>query len=193
MGAARTWYTEQVARIWQKYDCNPMKSFLGLGVNGTLFISFFLALRGLSDAKMPSMTHEGLAWFRDLTIADPFYVLPVLSSALMLLTVELGAADGMQGQTESTMKNMKLFLRVLSVAIIPFTLQFQSSILLYWIASNSFSLGQTLLLKNPTARKVLGIPSLPQKKVQAVQATVGTPAKTFRYPPKKKTKAKAAR
>lgn len=138
------------------------------------------------------MTFEGLLWFPDLTAPDPFYILPVVSSSLMLLTVELGAADGMQGQTESMMKNMKLFLRVLSIVIIPFTMQFQSSILLYWIASNTFSLGQTLLLKNPAVRKALGVPSLPQRKQQTAEAVVGTPVKTLRYPPKTRPKAKAA-
>ncbi len=42
------------------------------------------------------MTEGGLYWFTDLTIADPYYLLPVASSAIFLLTVELGAADGMQ-------------------------------------------------------------------------------------------------
>ena len=35
-------------------------------------------------------------WFTDLTVADPYYLLPIASSAVFLLTVELGAADGMQ-------------------------------------------------------------------------------------------------
>lgn len=49
---ARSWYTKELGAVWQKYQCNPMKSFVTLAVNGTLFISFFLALRGLSDAKV---------------------------------------------------------------------------------------------------------------------------------------------
>ena len=38
----------------------------------------------------------GALWFTDLTIADPYYLLPITASAIFLLTVELGAADGMQ-------------------------------------------------------------------------------------------------
>lgn len=62
---ARSWYTTQLAGIWQKYDCNPVKSFATLAVNGTLFISFFMALRGLSDARVRSVNCLHL-------IADPF-------------------------------------------------------------------------------------------------------------------------
>ena len=46
--------------------------------------------------QVPSMTVGGALWFTDLTVADPYYLLPITSSALFLLTVELGAADGMQ-------------------------------------------------------------------------------------------------
>lgn len=46
--------------------------------------------------QVPSMTVGGALWFTDLTVADPYYLLPITASALFLLTVELGAADGMQ-------------------------------------------------------------------------------------------------
>ena len=44
------------------------------------------------------MTIEGpqLAWFSDLTIPDPYYTLPLTSSLVLLLTIELNAADGLQ-------------------------------------------------------------------------------------------------
>lgn len=44
------------------------------------------------------MTVGGALWFTDLTVADPYYLLPITASALFLLTVELGAADGMQAR-----------------------------------------------------------------------------------------------
>ena len=44
------------------------------------------------------MTVGGIpyAWYSDLTIADPYYTLPILSSLIFLVSVELNAADGMQ-------------------------------------------------------------------------------------------------
>ena len=46
--------------------------------------------------QVPSMTVGGALWFTDLTVADPYYLLPIAASGVFLLTVELGAADGMQ-------------------------------------------------------------------------------------------------
>ena len=70
---------------------------------------------------MPSLTHGGALWFSDLTIADPTYALPVLCSAMLLITVEVGAADGMQGQDPSMLRNMKNVMRAVSVILVPVT------------------------------------------------------------------------
>ena len=67
------------------------------------------------------MMDGGMYWFSDLTVQDPYYALPILSSAIFLLTVELGAADGMQGQDATVMKRMKMFMRALAVIMVPLT------------------------------------------------------------------------
>ncbi len=70
------------------------------------------------------MTEGGVAWFTDLTLADPYYALPIMSSAVFLLTVELGAADGMQGQDEAMLRRMKNIFRAIGVAMVPLTASF---------------------------------------------------------------------
>lgn len=65
-----------------------------------------------------------MSWFTDLTLADPYYALPIMSSAVFLLTVELGAADGMQGQDEALLRRMKNIFRAMGVAMVPLTASF---------------------------------------------------------------------
>lgn len=65
------------------------------------------------------MQTGGALWFTDLTIADPYYALPVITGLTFLLTVELGAADGMQGQPPEQMAKMKNFMRIFAVALVP--------------------------------------------------------------------------
>ena len=80
-----------------------------------------LSESGCSARQVPSMTDGGALWFADLTVADPTYALPVLTSLTFLATVELGAADGMQGQSADMLKNMKNFMRGLAVVMVPFS------------------------------------------------------------------------
>jgi len=75
----------------------------------------------LPPPQVPSLMDGGALWFTDLTVADATYALPVLTSLTFLATVELGAADGMQGQSADMLKNLKNFMRGLAVVMVPFT------------------------------------------------------------------------
>ena len=50
-----------------------------------IFMSMFFGLRGMANLPLESMMHGGLFWFQDLTVADPFYALPLLTSASLYL------------------------------------------------------------------------------------------------------------
>lgn len=52
-------------------------------------MSFFFALKGMSNAPVESMKEGGLFWFTDLTICDPYYILPVLTSITVWATIEV--------------------------------------------------------------------------------------------------------
>lgn len=54
-----------------------------------LFVSFFMGLRGMANVPVDSMRTGGLFWFTDLTLPDPYYLLPILTSATMWLTIEV--------------------------------------------------------------------------------------------------------
>lgn len=53
------------------------------------FISFFLGIRGLANYPLESMMYGGLLWFPDLTVPDPYYILPVFTAVTMFITMEV--------------------------------------------------------------------------------------------------------
>lgn len=53
-----------------------------------VFLSFFWGLQKIAD-YVPDYNQGGALWFHDLTVADPTLALPVISSALMVLSVEV--------------------------------------------------------------------------------------------------------
>lgn len=153
-------YQQRVAAVWARTGANPLKSVATLLVQAPLFVGFFSALRAMAAAKVPSLTEGGTLWFTDLTVPDATYGLPLLAAATFLLTVEVGAADGMEGQTAVMQKRMKNIMRFVSLAIIPFSGNLPASVFMYWTASNAFSLAQTLVLRIPGVKPALGIPTL---------------------------------
>ena len=49
---ASTAAQERMAQVWIKYDCNPMKSLVGVMGQAFVFMTFFFALKTLSAAKV---------------------------------------------------------------------------------------------------------------------------------------------
>lgn len=174
-------YQTRVAAVWAKHKANPLKSVATLLVQMPLFIGFFSALRGMAAAKVPSLTEGGMWWFTDLTVPDATYALPILASLTFLLTVEVGAADGMEGQPDKMKSKMKNIMRVVALIIVPFSGNMPASVFMYWTASNAFSLLQTSVLKIPGVKQALG---LPKTAPGSPGAEPGKPVETFSQKPK---------
>nr|CAD7430370.1 unnamed protein product [Timema monikensis] len=103
-----------------------------------LFISFFMGLRGMSNVPVESMRTGGLFWFTDLTVPDQYYLLPLITSATLYLTIELGTDSARLGSTN--MQTMRYVLRALPLCILPFIINFPGAILCYWVSTNFISL-----------------------------------------------------
>ena len=75
----------------------------GIGVGSMLFpmiqlpfvISTFIAIRKMCKLPVESMETGGALWFTDLTIADPYFILPTIASASILAIVYRGVETGM--------------------------------------------------------------------------------------------------
>lgn len=76
----------------------------------------------MANVPVESLTTGGLWWFTDLTVPDQFYLLPLITSTTLWLTIELGT-DTVRLDS-ANMQIMKYFLRALPVIIFPFTINF---------------------------------------------------------------------
>ncbi|GAA6030243.1 hypothetical protein JCM8097_009006 [Rhodosporidiobolus ruineniae] len=152
----------EVQHLMKTNNVNPIRNLAFPLAQAAVFMCMFFALRGLAGAGLPSMSTEGAAWFTDLTQSDPYYILPVASTALTLATLETGV-DQTTTQQTSTTKNMKAVFRVMLVLALPFIAYFPAALLLYWTTNNFLSLCQTQLLKLPFVRSALNIPTPPPK------------------------------
>lgn len=111
-------YSQQAQQLFKDNDCHPAKSLLLPVVQAPVMISFFMALRGMAELPVPGFLNGGMAWFTDLSVKDPYYVLPVLSSIGMLAILETGSETGASNPQAA---GMKKFFRGMTVLMIPFT------------------------------------------------------------------------
>lgn len=147
---------KQVQTLFRKYDCNPLKSLIILPVQMPIFMGTFFALKQMPDLFPEKLVDGGILWFTDLSIADPYGVLPVASALSFVGMMELGKKQMMatnpdQGQL------MLNFFRGIAVIMVPATWNFPAVIFCYWSANNLFSVAQTALFNNKSMKKQLGI------------------------------------
>lgn len=76
----------------------------------------------MTRVPVESMKEGGLFWFEDLTVPDPYYLLPIITSTTLFITIEIGA-DNMRAQS---LGNMRHVMRAIPLVIFPFLINFES-------------------------------------------------------------------
>lgn len=75
--------------VFKEHNVRPILSVFPAIFQGVVMVSFFMAMRGMANAPVTSMMAGGALWFPDLTVADPSFILPLLSSVGFLISLEV--------------------------------------------------------------------------------------------------------
>jgi len=142
---------------------NPLFAMAGAFLQMPLWATFFFTIQDIAgrDNGLLGWQHGGALWFPDLTVGDPYLGLPVLCGFSFYGLIALGDA-GTAGSTPSDQQiMMRRFMKGFSVFMVPLTYWMHSGVFIYWITNNVLAMGQTVLLKTPSARAAFGMPPLP--------------------------------
>lgn len=132
-------YNQQLMTLMRQNGTNPLKSMLIPFAQMPIFLSYFIGIRRMVNAPVESLHTGGALWFTDLTMADPFYILPVITCSTLALTIHLGT-DGARMNQDSPLVNY--VLKGLPIVIFPFIMNFPAAMVVYWASSNFCSLFQ---------------------------------------------------
>ncbi|XP_033207798.1 mitochondrial inner membrane protein OXA1L-like [Belonocnema kinseyi] len=127
------------------------------GVQGAVFFVFFMAMNGMARVPIESMKTGGLSWFSDLTVADPYYVLPVLSALSTALFIHLSPPPAMGQKLQGIQKYIKFLVPVVTL---PFMVYFKSAVMLYIITNTWLTFLSQILVKIPKFRALCKLPPL---------------------------------
>jgi YidC/Oxa1 family membrane protein insertase len=128
---------EELMKLYQERKVNPMGSCLPLVIQMPVFITMFYVIRDFGSTH-EDFTRGGILWFQDLTAADPYYILPIISAVTMLAGSEITA--------KNVDPQQRWMLRILPVAFTVFLLNFPAGLFMYWITSNIVTIGQNYLI-----------------------------------------------
>lgn len=75
--------------VFKENGVRPVMALVPAVFQGIVMVSFFIAMRRMANAPVTSMMTGGALWFPDLTAADPSFILPIMSSAAFLISLEV--------------------------------------------------------------------------------------------------------
>ena len=124
---------EEIMGLYKKEGVNPAGGCLPLLLQMPVLFAFY----SLLSATVELRGAPWILWIKDLSAPDPIWVLPIVMGASQYLQQKMMPSTGDPTQRRIMML-MPAFFTVLFIG-------FPSGLVLYWLASNLFTIAQTAL------------------------------------------------
>ncbi|OGM40539.1 mitochondrial export translocase Oxa1 [Aspergillus bombycis] len=124
----------------------------------------YRVVKGMTSLPVPGLAVESVGWIKDLTVADPYFLLPAATAFAMYLSFKKGGENGMNQMANSPVGRAVLYgMPALSFAFMSF---FPSALQLYFLSTGLFALGQAYMLSSNSFRQFANI-AIPKKPAEA--------------------------
>ena len=131
-------FREEQQRLYAENNVNPYIGCLPLLVQLPIMMALYPAISRVPELK------EGTFLWLSLDKPDPYLILPILAAVFTFASTYLSSMSQLE-----TNASLKIMNYVMPAMIFFMGISLASSLSLYWVVSNAFQTGQTLLLNNP--------------------------------------------
>jgi len=125
---------QEIFKIYREHKINPLGGCLPLLVQIPIFWAFFVLLRSTIEMRQAPF----MGWIKDLSLMDPYYILPILMSVSMFFQQKMTIKDPRQKMLVYIMPGMFFF----------FFMSFPAGLTLYWTVYNILSVGEQYLIRS---------------------------------------------
>ena len=124
---------KELIKLYRDHKVNPVGGCLPMILQMPVFVALFNILYMTIDLRQAPF----IGWISDLSVQDPYYVLPIIMGATMVIQQKI---------TPTTMDptQAKVML-VLPVVMTFLFVNFPAGLVLYWLTNNVLTIGQQVL------------------------------------------------
>jgi YidC/Oxa1 family membrane protein insertase len=132
---------KELIKLYRDHKVNPVGGCLPMVLQMPVFVALFNILYMTIDLRQAPF----VGWITDLSVQDPFYVLPIIMGATMVIQQKI---------TPTTMDptQAKIML-VLPVFMTFLFINFPAGLVLYWLTNNVLTIGQQMVTERIFANK----------------------------------------
>ena len=135
---------DEVMKIYKSAGVNPASGCLPILLQMPVFFAFFRLLSTAVELRGAPW----IGWISDLSVPDPYYILPILMGVTSVLMQKMmpAAPDPMQ----------RRLMQLLPIMFMFFAFAFPSGLVLYWVTNNLLSmLQQGIMMKLKERREAV--------------------------------------
>jgi YidC/Oxa1 family membrane protein insertase len=121
---------QEMMALYKKEKVNPLGGCLPVLIQIPVFIALYWVLLGTVEMR----NAPWLGWITDLSVKDPFYVLPLIMGATMFIQTKLNPTP-----PDPIQAKVMLFMPIMFTGMFLF---FPAGLVLYWTVNNLLSIAQ---------------------------------------------------
>jgi YidC/Oxa1 family membrane protein insertase len=150
----RTKMNEELMKFYKENNINPAASCLPLLAQFPIFIALFYVLRNFAkEADRPGNDLGNLSWLHVVpSVADN--VLTHWSGYLLLFIYAASQISSTYFMSATMDKTQRWIMMVLPIAFIPLIANFPTGLVLYWMTTNLWTVGQGLVTRRLAPKPV---------------------------------------
>ena len=147
-------YQQAMMNLYKKEKINPLSGCLPILIQIPIFISLYWVLLEAVELRQAPW----IGWIKDLSIRDPFFILPVLMGATMWFQQKLNPP-----QQDPMMQKVLTWMPIIFTV---FFLFFPAGLVLYWVLNSVLSIAQQWYINRQIENASKGrLWSLPKKQL----------------------------
>ena len=129
-GSDRVKLNQAMMELYQQEKINPLGGCLPIVVQIPVFIALYWVLLGSVEMRHAPW----IGWIHDLSVKDPFYILPLVMGATMLIQTKLNPTP-----PDPIQAKVMMFMPIVFTGMFLF---FPAGLVLYWVVNNVLSIAQ---------------------------------------------------
>lgn len=121
---------QEMMELYKKEKVNPMGGCWPILIQMPVFIALYWVLLGAVEMRQAPW----LGWITDLSIKDPYFILPIIMGVTSLIQMKLNPAP-----TDPVQAKVMMFMPIFFTVMMAW---FPAGLVLYWVVNNILSIGQ---------------------------------------------------
>lgn len=135
----------ELRKLYKQHGVNPLGGCLPLLLQMPIFFALYPALKYSIGLRQASFGF----WLKDLSVSDPYMILPIAMGAFMFLQQKLMTkkpSQGMDDKQKAAAQSQKIMLYAMPVLMIVIFRNLPAGLVLYWTVFNILSILQQIII-----------------------------------------------